>query len=37
MKMLQPLAAEEQEEIRRRKALALRRLAGKKPGLQVVK
>jgi predicted transcriptional regulator len=37
VKVLQPLAAEEQEEIRKRKARALTRLAGKKPGLQLVK
>lgn len=34
---LQPLAAEELEEIRKRKQRRLVRLAGKKPGLQVVK
>lgn len=37
VKILQPLAAEEHEEIRKRKDRALHRLAGKKPGLQLVK
>jgi len=36
IKALEPLAAEELEEINRRKARQLRRLAGKKPGLQLV-
>ena len=34
---LEPLAAEEHEEIRKRKARQMARLAGKKPGLQLVK
>jgi DNA-binding transcriptional regulator YhcF (GntR family) len=34
---LQPFAAEEHEEIRKRKARQIQRLAGKKPSLQLVK
>ena len=34
---VQPLAAEEHQEIQKRKALQLQRLAGKKPAVQFVK
>lgn len=37
IKALQPLAAEELEEISKRKARQIQRLKGKKPGLQLVK
>jgi len=37
IKALEPLAAEEAAEIAKRKAQRLRRLAGKQPGLQIVK